>query len=79
MHSARVMRTHHQIICDAGGYKPLAEKLEQPAGRVRFWERRKAIPPEQWKAVSEAGIASLDELATAAAERAKPEPRSEAA
>lgn len=79
MHSLAMLRTHHQIISEAGGYKSLADKLEQPADRVRFWERRKAIPPEQWKAVSDAGIASLEELATAAAERAKPEARSEAA
>ena len=63
------MRTYLQIIKDAGGYRALAETLGQPAERVRFWERRGGIPPEQWKAVSDAGIATLDELATALAER----------
>jgi hypothetical protein len=69
MHSLVPMRTHLQIIIDSGGYKGLAEKIGQPASRVRFWQRREAIPPELWKAVADAGIASLEELATAAAER----------
>lgn len=64
------MRTHLQIIADAGGYKSAAEKLGQPAERVRFWARREAIPPEQWKLVSDSGLASLEELAEAAARRA---------
>jgi hypothetical protein len=63
------MRSHLQIIGDSGGYRSLAEKLGQPAERVRFWERRKAIPPEQWKAVADAGLATLEELAEAAAAR----------
>lgn len=63
------MRTHEQIIADAGGYRALAERLDLPESRVRFWERRESIPPEQWKAVSDAGLATLEELAVAAAER----------
>lgn len=70
MHSPRAMRTHLQIIADAGGYKAAAQKLGQPAERVRFWERRKAIPPEQWKLVAGAGLATLEELAEAAARKA---------
>ena len=63
------MRTHLQIIQEEGGYQAVADKLKQPRERVRFWERRAAFPPEQWKAVADAGIATLDELAEAAAER----------
>lgn len=65
------MRTHVQIIEDAGGYQKLASHLDQPTERVRFWRRRQAIPPEQWKAVADKGLATLDELAEAAAERAR--------
>ena len=79
MHSNGMLRTHHQIISDAGGYKSLADKLDQPVDRVRFWERRKAIPPEQWMAVAAAGVATLDELVTAAAKRTKPEASDKAA
>ena len=64
------MRTHIEIIEAVGGYRGLAERLAQPAERIRFWERRKAIPPEQWKACSDAGVATLDELASAAAQKA---------
>lgn len=63
------MRTHIQIIEDAGGYKQLAIHLHQKPERLRFWARRKAIPPEEWVTVAEAGVATLDELAQAAAAR----------
>lgn len=56
------MRTHTQIIESAGGYRLFAERLGQPANRVRFWRRRDAIPSEQWPAVVTAGLAVLDEL-----------------
>jgi hypothetical protein len=64
------MRTHKQIIAAAGGYRSLAEKLGQPPSRVRFWERRQAIPPEAWRAVVDAGLATADELLDVAANRA---------
>lgn len=67
------MRTHFQIIEAAGGYRALAEAIGQPPERARFWRRRKAIPPEQWKAVAEAGIATLEELAEAAATKRAPD------
>lgn len=61
------MRTHLQIIADAGGYRALADKLGEAPNRARFWERRQSIPPNKWKAVSDAGLATLEELALAAA------------
>jgi hypothetical protein len=63
------MRTHEQIIAAAGGYRALAVQLNLSAERVRFWERRKAIPPSQWALVAAARIASLEELAGAASAR----------
>lgn len=62
------MRTHLEIIRGAGGYKALALKLGHPVERARFWERRKAIPPQLWKAVADAKIATLEELSAAVAE-----------
>ncbi|MDO9334971.1 MAG: hypothetical protein Q7T61_01090 [Caulobacter sp.] len=61
------MRTHEQIIEQAGGYKGLAAKVKQPEERVRFWERRKSIPAPYWMAVTEAGLATVDELLAARA------------
>ena len=57
------MRTHLQIISDAGGYQALAKAVSLPAERVRFWVKREAIPHDQWAAVIGAGLATLDELA----------------
>lgn len=65
------MRTHEQIISEAGGYRALATTLGQPINRVRFWERRKAIPPEAWRSVVDAGLASADEFLDLAARKAE--------
>lgn len=66
------MRTHEQIIRDAGGYKALAKTIapgdEVLGKRARFWEMRKSIPHDQWPAIIAAGIATLDELSPALAE-----------
>lgn len=67
------MRTHQQIIIDAGGYQAVASKLGEPAGRVRFWHRRSSIPAEAWKVCAEKRICTLRELAEAAAARAMSE------
>lgn len=60
------MRTHSQILKDAGGYQAVAESLCLPKDRVRFWERRKRIPPAEWRRVSAAELATLEELASSA-------------
>lgn len=39
------------------------------ANTVHAWKRTDSIPAAYWKALAEAGIASLDELAEAAANR----------
>lgn len=65
----QLMRTHSDIIESAGGYKKLAKAIGLPAERTRFWVLRSSIPADQWKALSEAKIATLDELATAALAR----------
>ena len=72
MHIIRRMRTHLQIIQDAGGYREFATKVRQVPARVRFWERRAAIPAEWWSAVAGAGLATLEELAVAAAAKRQP-------
>lgn len=63
------MRTHTQIIDDAGGYQKVAERIGEPATRVRFWARRDSIPAEVWKRVADKRVASLTELASAAEAR----------
>ena len=58
------MRTHEQIIADAGGYQSLASRLGRPKSQVRFWERRKRIPARFWADVADKRVASLRELAS---------------
>lgn len=68
------MRTHKQIIVDAGGYQIAASKIDATdnllPGRVRFWMRRDSIPAERWSMVAASGLTTLEELAAAAAARA---------
>ena len=61
--------SHEDIIRQAGGYKGLAERLGLDAELVRFWERRASIPDTYWLQVRDAGVATLDALAEAAAHR----------
>jgi hypothetical protein len=64
------MRTHAEII-KQGGTDAIVERAGLPVSvhTVRSWRQRGAIPGEYWKAISDAGLASLDELASAAAAR----------
>ena len=60
------MRSHDQIVREA---KP--ERLVELTGvsihTARSWIQRNSIPAEHWAAVAGEGIATLDELAAAAA------------
>lgn len=62
----RHMRTHSEIATAAG-----AERLERVTGAsihtCRSWMRRGRITPEHWAALAKDGIATLEELAQAAA------------
>lgn len=64
------MRSHKQVIEDAGGVAAFAETLGQSAiGKVRFWFIRDSIPADYWSAVADNRIATLDELARAASQK----------
>lgn len=75
------MRTHSQIIADAGGPSQLKRRLNLLATihTVRSWAARDSIPAAHWNAVVAARLATLQELADAAEVRragpdASPEP-----
>ena len=77
------MKSHLDIIESAGGHRAFAERLSAAghqidSDRTRFWVRRKAIPSDWWLAVSQAGLASLTDLA-AAADRRRSAPQDAAA
>lgn len=66
------MRTHEQIISDAGGTKAFADAIAAPANRVNQMKRSGNIPAPYWNAVARAKLSTLTELA-AAAEKRRPE------
>lgn len=64
------MRTHKQIISDAGGTGKLAGLLSADINMVKQWMRNDSIPAWHWEDVVAADIATLEELAAAAKVRA---------
>jgi len=71
------MKTHKQIIQAAGAQSVIDRAgLGVTIHTVRSWQQRDGIPAQYWAALDASGIASLAELAAAAAESA---PRSGAA
>jgi uncharacterized protein YjcR len=60
------MRTHKEII-RAAGIDTLADHLGVSVHTVRSWAQRGSIPAEYWAAMAKASIATLEELAAAAA------------
>lgn len=80
------MRTHKQIIVDAGGALAIARRISRHATsdealrkRITAWLATDSIPGPYWKALSDHGFASLEELAAGAAKRRAPEQSAEAA
>jgi len=63
------MRSHAQIIRDAGGYQALYKRLHWngKVETVKSWALRDSIPGEHWRALADQGLCTLDELATWAA------------
>lgn len=66
------MRSHAQIILDAGGYKAVFLRLHWNGKlqTVKSWVLRDNIPAEHWRALVDQGVCTLDELATWAATKA---------
>lgn len=65
------MRTHSDIIRDAGGAQALHAQLglARKLNTVRSWVQRGSIPAKHWRALADRGFATVDELATGAATR----------
>ena len=65
------MTTHTDIIKRAGTPAAILDKIGSVVSvhTVTSWRQRNSIPAEHWKAFCETGLATLDELANAAAER----------
>lgn len=63
------MRSHQQIIKDAGGPTSLAKAISADPNTAKAWGRSNSIPAPYWSAVALANLATLEELAIAAAAR----------
>lgn len=63
------MRTHKQIIKDAGGPAVVARAVVAEANTAKGWSRSNSIPAMYWEPLVAAQMATLEELAAAAAAR----------
>lgn len=71
-----VMRSHADIIRDAGGPHKVRDRLGLRANQfetVKSWYLRDSIPAEHWRAFHDQNLCTLDELATHAALRGRRE------
>ena len=60
------MRSHTQIVTDAGADAAIAELIGANVHQVRDWRLRDSIPAEWWARLTEREFTSLEELAAAA-------------
>ncbi len=63
------MRSHLDIIDDAKGPAKLARAIAADPNTAKQWRTNGSIPAPYWEAIADAGLASLEELAAAAAQR----------
>ncbi len=68
------MRTHLDIIKDAGGPTELGRTIGVDPNTVHAWVRAESIPAAHYVSVVHAEIATFEELAVAAAARRKAKP-----
>ena len=66
------MRTHPDIIRDAGGAAGLTEKIGVNLNTARSWVQRGRIPVEAFSALANANIAAMDELLATRRPRGEP-------
>lgn len=71
--------SHRGIITRNGGPAKLARLIAVDPNTVKAWNRLDSIPAPHWQAITDAGAASLDELALAAARKVPAEPKAQAA
>lgn len=63
------MRTHSDIIDDAGGPSQFARSIGVEPNTVFPWRRADRIPAAHWAVISGQNLATLDELASGADRR----------
>lgn len=72
--------SHRDIIARSGGPAATGRRIEVDPNTVKGWNRLNSIPAAHWQRITDEGLASLEELAAAAASKLTPAtPSSEAA
>lgn len=61
--------SHQEVIERGGGPARFARTIGADPNTVKAWKRLNSIPAPYWQAVAGADLATLDELAIAAARR----------
>ena len=61
--------SHRDLITRGGGPSRVAEAIGEDREKVKKWSAADSIPGPYWQAMQDGGIATLDELATAADRR----------
>lgn len=65
------MQTHSEIVKRAGPAEEVARARGVSIHTVRSWIKRDSIPAEHWLGFATTGVATLDDLAAAAARAPK--------
>ena len=73
-----VMRTHAEIVAQAGSTEEVALARGVSTHTVRSWVQRDSIPAEHWAAFASDGKATLAELAEYAASNPRKRPTEQA-
>ena len=68
------MRTHSDIIRDAGGPAKFGRAIDVLANNTKAWARLNSIPAPYWAIIDALGLATLKELADAVAKVPPSEP-----
>lgn len=63
------MRSHEDIIADAGGPAALGRKVGADPNTAKKWKQNGSIPSAYWAEISRQEIATLEELAAGAETR----------
>lgn len=77
--TASISPSHREIITRGGGPAAIGHKIGVSPNTTKAWSRLDSIPAHHWQALANAGVATLDELASAAAEKISFAPKGEAA
>lgn len=69
--STSELLSHRAIIARANGPTAVGREINVDPNTVKAWSRLDSIPAPHWQAITDAGLATLEELAAAAAAKSR--------